>query len=86
MTALSWRKGATWRLRICILDDMSTTKMLRVSERTHEGFKREAIRRGESIDTVASAALRALRQKEMGEQLAGPLDEDESHWLDAPLR
>ncbi len=65
---------------------MATTKMLRVSERTHEGFKREATRRGESIDAVASAALRALRQKEMGEQLAGPLDEDENDWLDASLR
>jgi hypothetical protein len=64
---------------------MRTTQMLRVSERTHEGFKREAERRGESIDSVASAALRALRQKEMGRQLAERLRDDEQNWLDADL-
>ncbi len=64
---------------------MSTRKMLRVSERTHAGFKREAERRGETIDSVASAALRALRQKEMGRQLAEPLRDDEQAWLDADL-
>ena len=64
---------------------MATTKMLRVSERTHEGFKREAERRGETIDSIASAALRALRQKEMGQQLAQPLRDDEHAWLDADL-
>jgi len=64
---------------------MATTKMLRVSERTHEGFKREAERRGETIDSIASAALRALRQKEMGQQLAEPLRDDEHAWLDADL-
>lgn len=64
---------------------MATTKMLRVSERTHEGFKREAERRGETIDRVAAAALRALRQKEMGAELAAPLDDDERAWVDADL-
>jgi hypothetical protein len=65
---------------------MPATKMLRVSDRTHAGFRREAQRRGATIDEVAAAALRALRQKEMGEQLAAPLEADESEWLDAPLR
>jgi hypothetical protein len=65
---------------------MAATKMLRVSDRTHDGFRREAQRRGATIDEVAAAALRALRQKEMGEQLASPLEADESEWLDAPLR
>ncbi len=64
---------------------MATTKMLRVSDRTHAGFKRAAERRGETIDALASAALRALRQKEMGVQLAAPLREDEESWLDADL-
>jgi len=45
---------------------MAATKMLRVSDRTHDGFRREAQRRGATIDEVAAAALRALRQKEMG--------------------
>ncbi len=65
---------------------MAATKMLRVSDRTHDGFRREAQRRGVTIDEVAAAALRALRQKEMGEQLAAPLEDDEAEWLDAPLR
>ena len=65
---------------------MAATKMLRVSDRTHDGFRREAKRRGATIDEVAAAALRALRQKEMGEQLAAPLDDVEAEWLDASLR
>jgi len=65
---------------------MAATKMLRVSDRTHDGFRREAKRRGSTIDEVAAAALRALRQKAMGEQLAMPLADDEAEWLDAPLR
>jgi hypothetical protein len=65
---------------------MAATKMLRVSDRTHDGFRREAQRRGATIDEVAAAALRALRQKDMGEQLAAPLEGDEAEWLDAPLR
>jgi hypothetical protein len=64
---------------------MANTRMLRVSERTHEGFKREAERRGDTIDSVAAAALRALRQKEIGLQLAEPLRDDEQAWLDADL-
>lgn len=61
------------------------TKLLRVSARTHEGFKREAERRGETIGSVATAALRVLRQKEMGRQLAEPLDDDERSWLGTGL-
>ena len=38
------------------------------------------------IVIAGAAALRALRQKEMGEQLAAPLDDDEAQWLDASLR
>jgi hypothetical protein len=28
----------------------------------------------------------AVRQKELGEQFAAPLEDDEAEWLDAPLR
>ncbi len=59
--------------------------MIRVSERTHAGFKREADLRGVTIDDVATAALRALRQQEMGSQLAAELRPDEQVWLDADL-
>ena len=65
---------------------MAATEMLRASDRTHDGFRREAKRRDATIDEVAGAALRALREKQMGEQLAGPLEGDEAEWLDAPLR
>ena len=64
---------------------MSADRMLRVSDRTHAGFREEARRRGVTIDQVAAAALRALRQREMGAQLAEPLTDDEVEWLDAPL-
>ena len=47
---------------------MAATKTLRVSDRTHDGFRRKAKRRGATIDEVAAAALRAFRHKEMGEQ------------------
>ena len=63
---------------------MSADRMLRVSDRTHAGFREEARRRGVTIDQVAVAALRALRQREMGAQLAEPLTDDEVEWLDAP--
>jgi hypothetical protein len=62
------------------------SKLLRVSTRTCESFKREAERRGETIDSVAAAALRALRQNETGRQLAEPIGDDEQFWLDADLR
>ena len=65
---------------------MAATKMLQVPDRTHDGFRGEAERRGATIDEVAAAALRALRQREIGEQLATPLADDEAEWLDAPLR
>lgn len=65
---------------------MAATNMRRVSDQTHDGFRREAQPRGATIDEVAAAALRALRQKQMGEQLAGTLEADEVEWLDAPLR
>ena len=48
---------------------MAATKTLRVSDRTHDGFRRKTKRRGAPIDEVAAAALRAFRHKEMGEQL-----------------
>ena len=64
---------------------MASTRMLRVSEGTHRRFKQEAERRGQTIDAVAAAALRALRQSEMGTQLAQPLEEGEREWLRADL-
>lgn len=67
-------------------DEMAANRMLRVSDRTHEGFRREALRRGVTIDEVAADALRALRQTRMGEELAAPLTDTEREWLDAPLR
>lgn len=66
-------------------ESMSASRMLRVSERTHAGFKREADRRGWTVDRVAAEALRALRQKTMGMELRTPLRDDEREWLDADL-
>lgn len=64
---------------------MPATRMIRVSDETLAAFKREAARTGDSLDVVAAAALRALRQKRMGAELAEPLRHDEQEWLDADL-
>lgn len=52
---------------------MAATRVLRVTDRTHDGIHRETQRRGAIIDEVAPAALRALRQKGLVEQVAAPL-------------
>lgn len=81
--------GVIYSLERTPVHTRNMTKLLRVSERTHEGFKegfkREAERRGETIDSVATAALRALRQKDMGRELAQPLGDDEQSWLGTRL-
>ena len=84
---LSGRGAARWtRIHVSVACQDGCSKMLRASDRTHEGFRRQAQRGGVTIDQVTAAALRALRQKQMGEQLATPLEDDEAEWLDATLR
>jgi hypothetical protein len=64
---------------------MSSSRMLRVRAETHAAFLAESQRRGEPIDAVARAAIRALHRERMGAELAAPLDQEERAWLDADL-
>lgn len=64
---------------------MTASRMLRVHSDTHAAFLAESRRRGETIDAVARAALRALLRERIGRELAGPLDDEERAWLDADL-
>ncbi len=62
---------------------MAETTTIRVSRATHARVARLAAERHETIDETVSRALRALRQDEMGQELAEDLTDDESAWLDA---
>ena len=62
---------------------MSDTTTIRVSRDTHATLTRLAAERRETIDETVRRALRALRQDAMGRDLAVPLTEDETAWLDA---
>ena len=63
---------------------MSTTTTIRISRDTHQQVTRLADDRHETIDQTVRRAIRALRQEEMGRDLAGELRDDETAWLDAP--
>lgn len=64
---------------------MSSSRMLRVHADTHAAFLAEAQRRGQPVDAVARAAIRALHRERMGIELASALDPEERAWLDADL-
>lgn len=65
---------------------MSDTTTVRVDRPTHEALKRLARQRGTTVTETVAAAVRLLRQDQMGAELATPLEEDEMEWLDADLR
>jgi hypothetical protein len=62
---------------------MGETTTIRVSRVTHASVTRLAIERHETIDQTVSRAIRALRQDDMGQDLASELTDDEAAWLDA---
>lgn len=62
---------------------MGDTTTIRVSRDTHAKLTRLAAERRETIDETVARALRALRQDAMGRDLAAPLTDDETAWLDA---
>jgi predicted transcriptional regulator len=65
---------------------MSDTTTVRVDRPTHEALKRLARERGSTVTPTVAAAVRLLRQDQMGDELARQLREDEHEWLDADLR
>jgi predicted transcriptional regulator len=64
---------------------MSETTTVRVDRATHEELRRLARERHSTVAETVARAVRLLRQEEMGQDLTGALDEEESNWLDAEL-
>ena len=58
---------------------------VRIDTDTHEELKRLAGELGTSVGHTVTLAVRALRQDRVGDQLAQPLRQDETAWLDADL-
>ena len=63
--------------------EVAETTTIRVSRDTHARVTRLAAERNETIDETVRNALRALRQDAMARNLADPLTEEETAWLDA---
>lgn len=64
---------------------MSETTTIRVDRSTHQELRRLSARDHTSISETVARAVRALRQDEMGRQLAAEPTDDEHVWLDADL-
>ncbi len=58
---------------------------VRIDVTTHEELKRLAAELNTTVGNAVSLAVRALRQDLIGDELASPLREDETAWLDADL-
>ena len=58
---------------------------VRIDVTTHEELKRLAAELQTTVGNTVTLAVRALRQDRIGDQLAEPLRDDESAWLDADL-
>jgi len=58
---------------------------VRIDGATHEDLKRLAAEMGTTVGNAVTLAVRALRQDRVGADLASPLRDDESTWLDADL-
>lgn len=62
---------------------MADTTTIRVSRETHARVTKLAAERHQTIDQTVAVALRLLRQDAMGRDMAVPLTDDETAWLDA---
>lgn len=58
---------------------------VRIDVATHEALKQIALERNTTVGSAVSLAVRALRQDAIGADLASPLTDEESTWLDADL-
>ena len=65
---------------------MTDTTTVRVDRSTHDALKRLAHERGSTVTETVAAAVRLLRQDQMGAELSTPLGDGEVEWLDADLR
>lgn len=71
-------------MQMCSMDCMQTTSV-RIDTTTHGELKRLAAALGATVGETVALAVRRLRQDEIGRQLAAPLTDEESMWLDADL-
>jgi hypothetical protein len=58
---------------------------VRIDGGTHDDLKRLAAEMGTTVGNTVTIAVRTLRQDLAGRQLATPLRDDETEWLDADL-
>lgn len=58
---------------------------VRIDAATHDELKRLAADLGTTVGQAVAVAVRSIRQHRMGQELAAPLRDDESAWLDADL-
>lgn len=56
---------------------------VRIDAATHDELKRLADELNTTVGRTVSLAVRALRQDRLGDDLATPLRDDETDWLDA---
>lgn len=68
----------------CTLICMQSTSV-RIDIGTHEEIKRLAAGLGTTVGNTVALAVRALRQDRVGRELAAPLRDEETAWLDAHL-
>ena len=69
---------------VSMLICMQSTSV-RIDTTTHEELKRLAAELNTTVGNTVSLAVRALRQDRVGADLATPLRDDETAWLDADL-
>lgn len=63
---------------------MQTTSV-RIDVATHDEIKRLAASLGTTVGRTVTLAVKSLAQEQIGAQLAAPLTDDETAWLDADL-
>jgi predicted transcriptional regulator len=64
---------------------MTSTTTIRIDRATHEELRRLARNRRTTVADTVARAVRVLRQEQMGQDLAKPLEGTETDWLDAEL-
>lgn len=62
---------------------MPDTTTIRISRSTHHELQRLAKERHQTVADTVSRAVRLLNQDDIGRDLAAPLTDEETSWLDA---
>lgn len=62
---------------------MPDTTTIRISRTTHHELRRLAKERHQTVADTVSQAIRLLHQDDIGRDLAAPLTDEETSWLDA---